>query len=160
MNKQIRFILWEAMIATIYVVLVYIFQFMSFEVVQFRIAEILLVLVFFNPKHVVGLSIGTFVANLLLSTLGIIDPIVGTTATLISLSLMYTFRKMPIVALMFPVVINAILVGAMLNYVFDAPFIIAAAWVALGEAAVLYALGYPTYRLLKKNPYFIELMES
>jgi uncharacterized membrane protein len=44
------FYLKNAMIASIYVVLLYVFQFLSFELVQFRIAELLLVLILFNSK--------------------------------------------------------------------------------------------------------------
>ena len=160
MNKQLQWVIFQAMIATMYVVLVYAFQFMSFGQIQFRIAEALPILVFFNPKHAIGLTIGTFVANLLLSTLGIIDPIVGTSATIIALALMYTFRKKPLLALIFPVLVNALLVAAMLNYVLDLPYLASFLWVGLGEAVVVYAIGYPLYLFLNKNDHFKTLMES
>ena len=48
MNRNIIFSFTkQAMLATVYVVLVYAFQFLSFEKVQFRIAELLLIFVFF-----------------------------------------------------------------------------------------------------------------
>ena len=159
MNNQLKLVIFEAMIATIYVALVYAFQFVSFGQVQFRIAEVLLILVFFNKKHAIGLTIGTFVANLLLSTLGIIDPIIGTLATLVAISLMIPLRRQPLIALMFPVITNALFVAAMLNYVLDLPYFISFLWVAFGEATVLYVLGYPLYRILKNNAYFKSIME-
>ncbi len=158
MNKQIKMLIWEAMIATIYVTLVYIFQFMSFGQVQFRIAEALLVLVFFNKKHAIGLVMGTFVANFLFSTLGIIDPIIGTLATMLAILLMIPMRRKPLIALLFPVIINAVFVAAMLNYVLDYPYFIGLLWVGLGEATVLYIIGYPLYRMLNKNEHFKILM--
>lgn len=160
MNKQLKTIIFEAMIATIYVVLVYAFQFMSFEVIQFRIAEILLILVFFNPKHAIGLSIGTFVANLVFSTLGIFDPIFGTLATMIALVPMYLFRKTPLLAFIFPVISNGLIVAGLLHFILDLPYVESALWVALGETAVLYIAAYPIYRILRKNQHFISLMES
>lgn len=160
MNKELKLMIWEAMIATIYVALVYAFQFISFGQVQFRIAEALLVLVFFNPKHMIGITIGTFIANFLLSTLGILDPIVGTLATVIALSLMVAFKQKPLLALIFPVIVNAFIVAAMLNYLLDLPYLMTVGWVALGEATVVYAVGYPLYRLLQHNTHFKELMEN
>lgn len=160
MNNKLKKVIWEAMIATMYVTLVYAFQFMSFGEIQFRIAEALLVLVFFNPRHAIGLTIGTFTANLLLSTLGIIDPIVGTLATLIALALMYVFRKKPLFALIFPVISNALIVAWMLNYTLQAPYLITMLWVAFGEATVVYLIGYPLYRTLNKNKEMKSIMES
>ena len=79
------FYLKNAMIASIYVVLLYVFQFLSFELVQFRIAELLLVLVLFNAKSFYGITIGTFVGNMLFSPYGFVDAVVGTIATIITL---------------------------------------------------------------------------
>ncbi len=158
MNKDLKLIIFEAMIATIYVVLVYAFQFMSFGNWQFRIAEVLLILVFFNPRHAIGIVIGTLVANLF-STISIVDVLFGTLATIIALIPMILTRKKPLIALIFPVIINAFVIAAMLYYFLDLPYWLSALQVGLGEAAVLYIVGYPIYRLLNQNTYFKEIME-
>lgn len=57
-NFDLKDIVIQMTISAIYVVLVFVFYFMSFEAIQFRIAEILLVLVFFNKKHTIGIVFG------------------------------------------------------------------------------------------------------
>ena len=65
MNKMyLKDLIFQALIGAIYVVLVLVLIPISFGQVQFRIAEALLVLVFFNKKNMIGLLLGTFVANL------------------------------------------------------------------------------------------------
>jgi len=53
-------VLKQAMLAAIYVVLVYIFQFASFGLVQFRIAELLMIFILFDKKSIIGLTIGLY----------------------------------------------------------------------------------------------------
>lgn len=159
MNKQLKMIIWEAMIATIYVVLVYAFQFMSFGNWQFRIAEVLLILIFFNPRHAIGIVIGTLVANIL-SPISLLDIVFGSLATAIALVPMYLMRKQPLIALIFPVLINALIIAGMLYYFLDLPYGLSFLQVGIGEAAVLYLLGYPLYRMLYQNQHFKTLMES
>ena len=63
-NFTIKDLLRQAIIASLYVVLVLIFHFVSFDAIQFRVAELLLILVFFDKKSVVGLTIGVVISNL------------------------------------------------------------------------------------------------
>lgn len=155
-NKALRDLLLQAMIASMYVVLVYIFQFMSFGSLQFRIAEVLLIFIFFDRKSILGLSIGTFVANWLLSPFGIIDAVVGTAATLTALILMLLLKKKPYIALAMPALANGLIIGIMIAYIEQIPFIPIFFWVFLGEAVVLYVLGLPLWLALKNNQGFME----
>ena len=50
-RKNIHFIMRLSIIAGLYVVLTYALNFISFGEVQFRIAEILMLLCFFNKKY-------------------------------------------------------------------------------------------------------------
>jgi uncharacterized membrane protein len=154
---RIKDVLRQTMIAAIYVVFVFLFQFMSFEMVQFRIAEVLLILIFFDRRSFWGLSIGTFLANWIMSPFGVIDAAVGTLATMIAFILMAIFRRQSIFALAFPAVTNGLLVGYMVAYLYDFPFLETAAWVFFGEFVVLYVLGLPLYLVLRKNRNFLEL---
>ena len=54
-----------ALIAALYVVLVYVFQFMSFGPIQFRIAEALTLLPMIYPEAVGGVYVGVLLSNLL-----------------------------------------------------------------------------------------------
>lgn len=156
----IKDIIRQSMIAAIYVVLVVIFQFLSFESIQFRMAEFLLILVFFDKKSFVGLTIGTFIANYLMSPYGLIDALFGTLATAVALILMMVFQKRVKIALLFPALSNAIIVGLMISVVNHIPFVPIALWVGLGEAAVMYMIGLPIFIYLDRNAHFKEMMRS
>ncbi|MFP4177929.1 MAG: QueT transporter family protein [Acholeplasmataceae bacterium] len=154
---RIKDVVRQTMVAAIYVEFVLLFQFMSFEVVQFRIAEVLLILIFFDRRSIWGLSIGTFLANWMLSPFGLIDAFVGMLATVLALVLMLIFRKRSIIALIFPAITNGLIVGYMVAYIYDISFMETAAWVFFGEFVVLYVLGLPLYLLLRNNRDFQEL---
>ncbi|MDX9691311.1 MAG: QueT transporter family protein [Acholeplasmataceae bacterium] len=161
MNKMILkdFIL-QTMIAAIYVVLVYVFQFASFGLIQFRIAEVLMILVFFDKKSVLGLTVGCFLANLLGGALPF-DVIFGTLATTLAAIMMILTKKMLWLALLMPAIINGIIVGIMLTYVYDLGFLyITIPAVFLGEFAVLFLIGLPLYKALEHNQHFNELFEK
>jgi uncharacterized membrane protein len=151
--------LLQAMIAAMYYVLVLVFQFLSFEAIQFRIAEVLLILVFFDKKTIVGLTIGTFFANWHYAPAGIVDAVFGSLATVISLGFMILFIKRKWLALIFPVVVNGIYVGLLLVFTLDLPFFINFLLVSFGQAAVLYGLGLPLYYALRKNKGFLEFFK-
>ena len=157
------FYLKNAMIASIYVVLLYVFQFLSFELVQFRIAELLLVLVLFNAKSFYGITIGTFVGNMLFSPYGFVDAVVGTIATIITLVLMIILKRQLLLAFLMPGIVNGIIIGLMLVYFSDittlTAFIITFSWIFLGQTVVLFIFGYPFYKLLKEKPLFQELIQ-
>ena len=156
------FYLKNAMIAAIYVVLLYVFQFLSFELIQFRIAELLLVLILFNSKSFYGITIGTFVGNLLFSPYGFVDAVVGTIATIITLLCMISLKKKLVLALLMPGIVNGIIIGLMLVYLNDITtfnaFVITFGWIFLGQTVVLVILGYPFYQLLKEKSLFQELI--
>ncbi|TNF07364.1 MAG: QueT transporter family protein [Bacillota bacterium] len=144
------------MIAAIYVVLVYVFQFASFGLIQFRIAEVLMILVLFDKKSVIGLTLGCFVANWVGGAI-VIDIIFGTLATTIAAILMILTKKVLWVALLMPAIVNGIIVGFILTYAYDLGLLyVTIPSVFIGEFVVLFLLGLPLYKALKENPHFIE----
>jgi len=150
----------QAMLAAIYVVLVYIFQFASFGLIQFRIAELLMIFIFFDKKSIIGLSIGCFLANLLLGAI-LIDVIFGTLATTIAGFLMYYTRKKPLIALIWPAIANGIIVGLILTYGYGlGPIGITGPSVFIGEFAVMYVLGLSVFWTLKDNKNFLEFFKG
>lgn len=139
----------QAIIAALYVALVLIFYSLSYDAIQFRVAELLLVLVFFDKKSVVGLTVGAITANLF-SPMLLYDLLFGVGATVITLALMVLLKKWPYIALLVPSLVNGPLVGLMLNIATGAPFILTSIQVFLGEFIVTYIFGLPLYYLLKK----------
>ena len=79
-------------VAAIYVVLTVSLSALSYGGIQFRIAEALMLLCLFSKDYVVSLTIGCFIANIF-STVGAVDTIVGTSATLIAGLCIYLLRK-------------------------------------------------------------------
>ena len=149
----------NAMIAAMYVVLVYVFNFLSFEAIQFRVAEVLLILYVFNSKTLPGLLTGTFIANFLFSPLTYVDAIIGTFATLFALTLMTLVKKQLILSLLAPAISNGIIIGLMLFYVYQLPLAATMLSVFLGEAAVMFLLGLPAFYFLKTHEMFQDYMK-
>lgn len=147
----------SVMIAVLYVVLVSVFSFLSFDAIQFRIAEALLIIFLFNKKASTGLLIGTFLANYLLSPAGIVDAVFGTLATGVALLLMMSVRSIWLKLLM-PGIANGLIIGAMLHFLFELPLIESIVWVFIGESAVMILIGYPLYAFLKSHKRFQTLI--
>lgn len=157
---NIKFIAESAIIAALYAVLTWLFAPISYGSVQFRISEVLVLLVVFNPKYAFALIIGCFVSNIT-STLGWYDMLFGTLATTLAIIPMCFIKKMPIAAI-FPVISNAIIVSIELGLAFDLwglAFLYDVLTVGLGELVVLYALGIPLMYALAKNKAVVEIME-
>jgi uncharacterized membrane protein len=150
----------QAMVATIYVALVQLFHFASFGLIQFRIAEILMIFVLFDKKYIIGVTLGCFVANLIGGGLWF-DVIFGTFATLIAAWLMVLSKSKLGLALLWPAIINGLIVGLFLTYGYLlGPLYFTIPSVFIGEFAVLFVLGLPLYYGLKKNQGFMEFIHS
>ena len=82
-----------------------------------------------------------------------LDIIFGTLATLIARTLPINTKK--ILAPLPPILINAVIIGGMLYYIFlgtadETALPVIMAWVALGQTIVCYGLGYPLLLILDK----------
>lgn len=125
--------------------------------IQCRFSEALTVLPFLMPEAIPGLFIGCLVTNLM-STVGPLDIIFGSLATLIAA--VWT-RKMPNkwLAPLPPVLCNAVIIGAMIAWyevgftsAFWASFAFNAFTVGLGEAIACYVLGLLLLQVMEKIP--------
>ena len=144
--------------AAIYVVLCYVFSFVSYGPVQFRIAEIFVVLPFYDKKYSIPLILGTFTANIFMY--GLPDMIFGTLATAL-VCLIIIAAKSRIIIAPAAALVNGIIIGLMLYFIFDEPgalwFIIST--VAAGEFAVVLAGVLIFTGLEKNNRKFIDLLK-
>jgi uncharacterized membrane protein len=142
------------------VVLVYVFAFASFGFIQFRIAEVLMILVLFDKKSIVGLTLGCFIANWLGGAI-IIDIIIGPMATLLAGILMHLTKEKVLLTMLWPAVANGIIIGLILTYGYKfGPLYYTIPAVFIGEAAVMYLVGLPTYYALRKNKGFMEFFRG
>lgn len=146
------------MVAAIYVALTIGLAFMSYGGIQFRIAEILTLLCFYNKKYIVPLTLGCFLANLA-SPMIAFDLPFGTIATLIALLLMTKCKNIYIASLM-PVIVNAVIVGLELKLAFNAPLFLSMGQVALGEFVCVSVVGIIVFKALEKNKKFMSLIRE
>lgn len=155
-----------AMIAALYSTVSLVLAPFSFGNIQVRVAEGLTLLPLISPLAIFGLTLGCFITNFVgvimgANILGMMDVFIGTFATLIAALLTYKLRNItikgfPFLSSLMPIVINAIIIGAELAYVF-APeftftyFAIFALEVGIGQTIAVYIVGLPILSALKKR---------
>ena len=164
-NQKLLYITQGAVIAALYAVLTIAQNALLPGTVsadiQFRASEILCVLAFFTPAAIPGLTIGCLLANIL-AGLGAVDLILGPLASLLAALTMWLLRNvrvknLPIAGLFMPALWNGLIVGFEIAVFFTdggftiPVFLTAAAFVAIGELAVLFVLGLPFTVILNKN---------
>ncbi len=151
-NKSAAYVVQAALIAGIYAALTIALMPISYGPVQVRISEALTVLPALTPAGIPGLFIGCIISNWF-GPYGMIDLICGSLASLIAAVGSYKLRNRPLLIPLPPIIANGIIVGLMLKFAYAVPFslIVCMLAVAGGEAIACYAVGYPLYRVLKKN---------
>ena len=156
-KKTTKLITQAALIAALYAALTVFIMPLSYGVMQFRVSEAMTVLPVFTPAAIPGLFVGCMIANIV-SPVGIIDVFVGGSATLIAAVASYLLREHKALALLAPVISNAVIVGAELFYFYNVDFSLIACmlWVGAGEAAACYGLGYPLGMVLEKHRHVFE----
>ena len=142
-NKKALFITQAAVIAALYVVLVVVFNYISFGPIQFRVAEALTILPYFTPAAIPGLFIGCIHANVIGGAV-VWDIIFGSIATLSGAVFTYLLRKKSkFLAPLPPVLANTIIVPWVLKYAYGAEEMVwlMAVTVGIGEILACYVLG-------------------
>ena len=168
------------MIAAVYaaatLVALLLLQGLAWGPVQFRISEAVCVLALLTPNAVPGLTIGCALANLIAlaingtGALGMLDVAFGSLATCLGALWCWKMRERPAVAVLGPVIANALIVPAYLPLLlqgmgfYTVPFTTIAldgAYIpmylfglvatGIGEAIVMYVLGLPLLAALKKS---------
>lgn len=145
--------------------------------VQFRVSEALCALALFTPEAIPGLTLGCVIANLAnialsgTGMLGMLDVVFGSLATALGAWFTWRNRRRPALALLGPVLANALIVPAYLplmlqgigfytipftNIALDgaypAMYLFGLLTTGAGEAVVMYVLGLPLYRALLRTP--------
>lgn len=156
MKKNTRNLALSAIIAAVYaVVTMYLTYPMSYQASQFRVAEALTILPFFSTAAIPGLFVGCLISNLL-SPVGPLDIIFGSLASLIAAFMTYLIGKSNLklkkyLAPLPPVVVNALIVGWLLNYTLKWPIAITMLQVGFGQVLACYGLGLPLMLFIEKN---------
>ncbi|MCL2398542.1 MAG: QueT transporter family protein [Defluviitaleaceae bacterium] len=156
-----------AMVAAIYAVLTTGLGIISYGPIQIRFAEILNLLAYFNPVFIFAVTLGTFIANMF-SPYGLLDMIIGTSASFISLVLVWFTGKINnmFLASFWPVIINAVMISFLIliateteiTFISFAGF---AATVGAGQFIVMILMAYPLFKFLTlKHERIIEMIRN
>ena len=145
--------------------------------VQFRLSEALCVLALFTPEAIPGLALGCAIANLVniplsgVGMLGLLDVVFGSLASAIGAAVCWRLRDRPALAVLGPVLANALIVPAYLPLMlqglgfYTIPFtsisldgaslpmyLFGIVATGIGEAVVIYVLGLPLAHALGATP--------
>lgn len=179
-QNRTTYIAQVGMIAAVYaaatLVALLFLQGLAWGPVQFRISEALCVLAVLTPAAVPGLTLGCAIANIAnmalagTGALGLLDVIFGSIATLIGALWCRKFRENPKVALLGPVLANALIVPAYLplllqglgfytipfttialDGIYPLMYLFGVVSTGIGEALVMYVLGMPLLHALRKS---------
>lgn len=174
-----RFVAQAGLIAALYaaatLIAMLFLQSLAWGPIQFRISEALCVVALFTPAAVPGLTAGCAIANLAAlvlngtGALGLLDVIFGSLATCLGAVWCWKLRNRPMLALLGPVLANAVIVPAYLPILLqglgyytvpfttislDGLYIYMYAFglvsTGIGEAVVVYVLGRPLAAALKR----------
>ena len=154
--KPIDFIR-QAMVAAIYVAACLALAPLSYGPIQFRFAEMLMILPFFDKKYTIGLTVGCLLANLL-GPYGLPDIILGTFATFLACFIISRLKQKHLIAAV-AAVINGLIIGLMIfvfynedgNFSFFA-YSFLASTIFIGEFVVV-AIGTVLIYIIEKNEY-------
>ncbi|AVK49797.1 MULTISPECIES: QueT transporter family protein [Clostridium] len=156
-NNTVKRLVKTAIIAALYAVITLVLAPISYGPIQFRVSEIMVLLAFFDPFYIVGLTLGCFIANIL-GPNGLADIIFGTVATFISVYAVSITKKFVknkktslIIASLWPTIFNGVIIGWMLNYIYQFPLVLSIGEVAIGEFVVVTIVGVPIVRLLQNK---------
>jgi uncharacterized membrane protein len=155
MTKNTKKLVTTALVAAIYATLTLALGAISYGPIQFRVAEIMVLLPFIKKDYIWGLTIGCFLANII-GPYGVPDIIFGTIATFLSVYAVYLTSKIMkgkkcalLVSSIWPTVINAIIIGFMLNMFFGLPLVLSMLQVGFGQFVVITVIGVPLYKSLE-----------
>lgn len=162
-SKKTLMLVKMALVVAIYVAITGVLAPISFGNIQFRLSEVLVLLVFIDGAYLFPLTLGCITANFLFSTMGVIDVVCGSVATFIALLLMIGTKKLllkedksnltPVIFIgsLWASIINGLIIGGELFYVLKLPFWLSALEVAVGEFGVVSVVGIITLKFLMKN---------
>lgn len=145
-----------AIFAAAYVVLTLVVQPISFGEIQFRLSEVLMLLVFYNRKYSISMILGCLIANLWSPYL-LWDMVFGTMATALACLFMVKSKTL-IVASLWPVIFNALIVGAEIAILSQVSYVLCIFTVGFGELVVVTIFGTIVFKTLMQNEYTKELI--
>ena len=153
-REKIRNIAVGAVIAALYVVLTYLANMLGLAsgVIQVRLSEILTVMPVFTFSAVPGLFVGCLIANVLTGC-ALWDVVFGSIATLLGAIGTYLLREYKLLAVLPPILANAIVVPLVLLFVYnlDGTYFYFFVTVGIGEVISCGVFGTILLKSLEKS---------
>jgi len=158
MSKKTHFLVKTALVAALYIVITFAFYFLSYDAIQFRVSEVMVLLAFIDPLYIPGLVLGCFMANIL-GPYGIIDAIFGSFTSLVALFMIAKTRKVLgfnvkslFISSLWPAVFSFI-IAFEVTVIYGAPesFLFWTVMVAIGEFVVITLAGVPIFSWIIKQ---------
>ena len=157
-----------AMIAAIYTALSLALAPFTYGNIQVRIAEALTLLPLIYQPSIWGVTLGCFLTNLIgaimgFNPTGIMDSVIGTTATLLAALCTYKFRdrkvgNVPVLSILMPVIFNFFFIGAELGYLLFPDNILVGSLICGAEVAggelISVIFGWFIIKLLSRTKLF------
>ncbi len=162
-TRLVRSVVDNGLIAALYFVLTIFVPGVSFQMFNFRIGEVLVLLCFWRPDFGIGLTVGCLLSNFFGAATGqtaFIDMLMGTGGTILSVLCVSYLSPRLLAACFYPPLFNGILVGLMLYYFYDFGSIalwVEMGWVALGELTIIL-IGYLLWMGLKRGKWFFSFL--
>lgn len=148
----------QSLIAALYAVLTISLGSFGYGPIQFRYAEALNLLAFYNPIHIIGVSLGVFISNFW-SELGTIDLIFGTLHTVISLIFISKSKNLWMASL-FPTIFSFIIGYELSVLAGFGSFCLITGQVMISEFIIMSILSVTLFKMLEKNPQFMSLIRE
>ena len=131
-------------------------SFISFGSIQFRVAEAMAILPYYSLNSVAGLFVGCLISNIL-GGFGILGHCIRKPWYIAGrcFDVLYRQKKQirGFLALIPPVLVNAVFVGFVLAVQIPMNFFLAFFTVAIGQTVVCYGLGIPLMLVFEKYTY-------
>lgn len=149
-DSKTELLVMQGLVAGLYAALTWALPALAFGPIQFRLAEVMTLLAFYNKKFIPGLTIGCAIANIL-SPFGIYDILFGTLASLLALILMSRTRNLFLASLM-PALMSPI-IGLVILLTSTEPvaFFLITGQIMISEILVVTVLGIPFFKILLQN---------
>ncbi|MGE7664439.1 QueT transporter family protein [Ureibacillus composti] len=159
---KVKFLATTGIIAALYIAVTMLIAPFGFTEIQFRVSEMFNHLVAFNPRYMLGVVLGVFIANLF-SPLGLYDLVFGVGHSIITLAIFILICKF-VKNTVLRMIVNSFLftctmfiIAFELNLALELPFLWTWFTCAVGEFVVL-AVGVPIFHLLNKRLNFKDLI--
>lgn len=148
-----------SVVTALYVVLTYSLPALAYGPIQFRLSEVMTLLAFIDPFYVLPLTLGCAIANIG-SPFGIIDVIVGSSASFLALYSMSKTKNIYLASL-FPTLF-CFMIGLEILFLSSEPinFFLVTAQIMLSEFVVVSIIGVALFKIIERNEYVMNILKT